>query len=90
MKAKLMLFAALALPAIAQAQLPSPTPGEAAKKQATAEKKAKDEAAAKESLGRAQNRVAVRYHAAHTLPVKKPAKTEEAEPMPESEATIEE
>lgn len=47
------------------AQLPAPTPEEAAKKQAAAEKKAAADDAAKQALAKAQDRVARRYRAAH-------------------------
>ncbi|HQR50568.1 MAG TPA: hypothetical protein PKW44_02885 [Methylophilaceae bacterium] len=89
MKVELMLCATLALPLAVRAELPPP-PEEAAKKQEAAQKKARDENSARAALTRAQNRVAERYHAAHTPPVQKPARSEEAEPIPESEASIEE
>lgn len=92
MKLKTMLLIGLALSWswAAYAQLPPPTPEQAAKKQAATEKKANDEAAGKAALARAQNRVVQRYHALHTPVAKKPAKPEEAEPIPESDAKIEE
>jgi len=85
-----MLVAALALPWAAHAQLPTPTPEEAAKKQETAQKKAHDENTAKAALTRAQNRVAERYHATHTPPSKKLVNPEDVEPILELEASIEE
>lgn len=47
------------------AKLPDPTPEEASKKQAEAEKKAKSEEAAKAALAKAQDRVNQRYRATH-------------------------
>ena len=49
----------------AYAKLPDPTPEEAQKKLADAEKKAKGEEAAKAALAAAQDRVAQRYRATH-------------------------
>lgn len=49
----------------ANARLPEPTPEEAQKKLADAEKKAKGEEAAKAALAAAQDRVAQRYRATH-------------------------
>jgi hypothetical protein len=49
----------------AHARLPDPTPEEAQKKLADAEKKAKSEEAAKAALAAAQDRVAQRYRATH-------------------------
>jgi hypothetical protein len=83
MKVKWMLFAVLALPWAAHAQLPPPTPEEASMKQEAAQKKARDENSAKAALMRTQNRVAERYYAAHTPPVKKPVNPEDVEPIPE-------
>lgn len=65
MKRLLILLAALAVGHAAWAKLPEPTPEEAAKKQAAAEKKAQDEEAAKVALGKAQDKVAVKYRATH-------------------------
>jgi hypothetical protein len=92
MKLKTMLLMGLALswPWAALAQLPPPTPEEAAKKQAATEKKANDEAAGKAALARAQNRVVQRHHAVHAPAAKKPARPGEAEPISESDAAIEE
>jgi hypothetical protein len=90
MKMRSMLVAALSLPWLAQAQLPPPSPEEAAKKQEAMQKKARDENTAKAALKRAQNRVAERYHAAHTPPAKRPVNLEDVEPIPELEASIEE
>jgi hypothetical protein len=92
MKLKTMLLIGLALSWswTALAQLPPPTPEEAAKKQATMEKKANDEAAGKAALERAQNRVVQRHHAVHAPIARKPAKPEEAEPIPEADAKAEE
>jgi uncharacterized membrane protein len=49
----------------AMAKLPDPTPEEALKKQAEAEKKAASEEAAKAALAKAQDRVNQRYRATH-------------------------
>lgn len=63
---KNLTFCALfACSAMAAAQLPAPTPEEAAKKAAAAEKKAEAEEAAKLALAAAQDRVAQRYRASH-------------------------
>lgn len=65
MKIKLLMLLALLWSVAAMAKLPPPTPEEAAKKQAAAEKQAKDEGVAKEALAKAQDRVAQRYRASH-------------------------
>jgi hypothetical protein len=85
MKVKWMLFAVLALPWAAHARLPPPTSEEVSRKQEAAQKKARDENSAKAALTCTQNRVAERYHAAHTPPAKKPVKPEDVEPVPESD-----
>lgn len=46
---------------VASGKLPAPTEAEAEAKKAAAEKKAKDEDAAKKALAKAQDRVAERY-----------------------------
>lgn len=59
-----LLLAVTALCSLsAQARLPDPLPEELAKKQAAADKKARDEEAAKLTLQKAQDRVASRYKA---------------------------
>lgn len=59
-----LLLAVTALCSLsAQARLPDPLPEELAKKQAAADKKARDEEAAKQALQKAQDRVASRYKA---------------------------
>lgn len=90
LKPMLLIGWALSWSWAAYAQLPPPTPEQAARKQATTEKKANDEAAGKAALARAQNRVAQRYHAIHTPVARKPAKPVDAEPIPESDAKTEE
>lgn len=75
---------------IAQAQLPPPSPEEAAKKQEAAQKKEREENSAKAALTRAQNRVVERYHAARRATHRKTGQDENAEPIPQSEASIEE
>lgn len=61
----LFLICGLGMTATALAKLPDPTPEEAAKKQAEAEKKATSEEAAKEALAKAQDRVNQRYRTTH-------------------------
>lgn len=56
---------ALLWPLLAGARLPDPTPEDRARQQAAAEKKARDEDAAKAALARAQERVVRRYRATH-------------------------
>ena len=92
-----MRLSALALGALAtlwawgvHAQLPPPTPEEAARKQEAAKKKARDENTAKSALTRAQNRVAERYRAAHAPAARQPVRHEAGETVPESEAPLEE
>lgn len=53
----------LAIAATGWAKLPPPTPEQVKDKQAKAEKKAKDDEAAKKALARAQDRVVARYKA---------------------------
>lgn len=60
-----LLAAVLLSPAAVLAKLPEPTPEEAQKKAAAAEKKALGEDAAKAALAKAQDRVASRYRATH-------------------------
>lgn len=61
----LVLSALLVWPAAAGARLPTPTPEEAAKKAAAADKQALADEAAKQALAKAQDRVAQRYRATH-------------------------
>ncbi|HEY3327986.1 MAG TPA: formate dehydrogenase [Novimethylophilus sp.] len=63
MKPQILMLVAMLCSVEALAKLPPPTPEEAAKKQIAAEKKVKDEDAAKEALAKAQDRVAQRYRA---------------------------
>lgn len=62
--APILLAALLSLPAYAR--LPAPSPEDAVRKQAAAEQKARDEDAAREALGRAQDGVAQRYRVKHS------------------------
>jgi hypothetical protein len=61
----LLVMAATTWTLNALAKLPDPTPEEALKKQAEAEKKAASEEAAKAALVKAQDRVNQRYRATH-------------------------